>query len=209
MLVVGVANLEEPFSYLSILSEMQNHRPIDDYLDLNCVDLKPEIPNTEVDKLSYCERGYFYDFYPKSSFIKEPDFYVTGSGKCVSGYRYKAKPHIVKYLTKVIRNPEKTFWNTDIVDFAENEAKKDEQRRKKYDIISNHYVSMYLNYDEDIKTAVNLVKMLNPGGILLTHDDGVFPEIMKCYVNTKKNKVLEKVGPGIYKKVGEIKKEKV
>lgn len=197
MLLIGLGRLQESFTYLSILSEMKNHQPFEKYLDLNCVELRPEISGEEADKLSSF-RTPFYDYYPKSSFI-------IGSGDSA----HKVKPHITKYLKNVISDPEKTHWNTDIVKFADEQVKKDDDQRKKYDVISCNSVLQYVEPEEGRPTIINLVKMLNPGGILITtHTIKTknFNKSQGSMQNGINKKVLENVGNGIYKKVGEIKR---
>lgn len=182
MLIVGVADAQEPFSYLALLYEIKNGQPPKKYLDLHCVDLRPGIKDEDLKEFSFYDRVH-PPIYAASSFDN------TGPGD------YVVKQDIFDYLKNVFNNPEKTRWNTDIADFAQDEAHKDS--RKRYDVISCNHVLIYLKNNDAIQTAQNLVKLLKPGGILIARNSGERELIREEIPQRTK---LTEIAPGIFRK---------
>jgi len=202
MLIIGVADLEEPFTYLSIFNEMKNHQPIESYLDLNCVDLKPKISDSKIDQISYLTKYYDYGYFEDRYGESFP--WTSFFGEISSSKKYAILPKITEYLKKVLSDPKKAHWDTDVVDFALNETKKGKEG--KYDIISCNFVLDYLkDVKEEKETAFNLVNILNSGGLLIARGP-MFRFLIKNNINKNGNTVLQELSPGsgIYRKVSDV-----
>jgi chemotaxis methyl-accepting protein methylase len=181
VLAVGVANGEEPFSILSTTAHLTKQKPLEEVLDLHCVDLRSKLPNHFIDKKvspDLNNNRYIEKFAPTSF---DSELRLDSQGKPFSDYyrcdgalakRYVVKPHILEYLKKVFNdcdttNPQaKTHWNTHIVDFAK---KSDDAT---YDLISFNNVAVYLNKEEFADAYSNLCRMIKPGGFIITDPYG-------------------------------------
>lgn len=177
LLIAGVANAQEPFSYLTTIQAINPDKPLKKLVDLNCIDLKSRISSNDLVKYAKCP--YAPPKYAKSCF----DF---------DGKEYKVKHKIIKYLGKVFENPEKSRWNTYLEEFSKD------LKPNTYDIISANNILYYLDDNDEELTVENLHKSLKPGGIMITD--------IKYYQYFRDYDDMQEIKPGIYKKSGRLKK---
>lgn len=193
MMIVGVADGQEPVSIMAVMSELSGHKPLKEVVDLNCLDLNPK-PAIR-DKLGT------KPMYAATSFdeirVEMPHhFYATD---------YKLKPKIMAYLKSVYKNCNpmnpnvKSHWNTDVREFA----KKAES--EKYDVISYNNVAKYMDSDKDrISVMENLGRMLKVDGVLIT--DPTFSEVLSDTWSSNPKVIpgadkFIRLKPGIWKKI--------
>lgn len=156
ILIAGLGRAQEPLSYLAVIKDLSENKPLESLVDLHCVDLQPKISNTDLDNYAYLDT-------PKAPmFTKESFEYIkNGSGK--AHHHYKIKSDILEYLKEVFNNPQKTKWDTKIEEFSAKCPK------KSYDMISINNVLMYIDdFKVRTNTIKNISKMLKQGGILIT-----------------------------------------
>lgn len=192
ILVAGVADGQEPISLLASVSELTQHSPIEETLDLNLVDINP---------------------YPKIREISNRPIYAESSfEKLAEGTqpeRWQLKTGLRDYICRIYKNcvrpndpknPEaKSFWNTEIETFSKLYPS------KKYDIISFNNVRQYMSNKSVGKVLSDLAKMLEYGGIFITDPDdskdklGYFSG--RIYNLVPEHDEFIKLKPGIWKKV--------
>lgn len=156
MLIVGVADSQEPFSYLAVLKHIFNNTPINKQLQLHCVDLQSKPRKNKLFKDSFLD--YFYPRYAASSFIYDENHY----GKFDS-LHYRVDDEIFNYLYKVY-NSKNSKWETRIQDII------NDYPNEHFDIISiNNTLPYFLKIDKNgIDTAKKLVEILKPNGVIIT-----------------------------------------
>ena len=186
MLIVGVADSQEPFSYLASIKEIIGKKSLDKALNLNIVDLKSKPKDYEVYRFSYFDK-YYAPKFALSSFVKDeyPD--------C-----YRVKNDIYKYLSDTYNNKMKSKWETRV-----QEASLD-YPSESFDIISIQNVLPYIN-DKDGQESINLTlenlyRSLKPGGILIAD-----PYREGYSVSSPVFDKMTEIYDGIYKKAEEPK----
>lgn len=195
VLIAGVGKAQEPFSYLAVIKGLSKGKPLKDIIDLNCVDIQPQINNDDLEKYSY------YDFDGEPKFVKESFDYVEKS-PLGENRHYKVKADLVDYLKTVFNNPQKTKWDTGIEEFSKACPS------QTYDMISCNNTLLYLNSNEEkVKTIFNFSRMLKEGGILKTdqYGNGYLPfndEQKLAFERIQKIlNGLKKLAPGIWQKL--------
>ena len=156
ILITGVGKAQEPFSVLTVIKNMHNDKSLEAVVDLNCVDLQPQILMNKLDKYAYLDVGVFPKFAEDCfEYIQNPPYPKTTN--------YKIKPDILKYLEEVFNNPEKTKWDTKIQDFA---AKCPDNM---YDLIFFNNVLPYIFDLKDARiTMENFSRILKSDSLLIT-----------------------------------------
>lgn len=185
MLIVGVADSQEPFSYLAVINEIakkQNKR-LEDIIDLHTVDLQRKPWDIKIRKDSFFDAGCKPPF-AESSFYYDRDWH----GKSIM-YHWRVKKHICDYLENTYNNPQKSKWDTRIQDVANS------YNNESLDIISINNVLGYIDTAEaEILTLKQLIDKLKKGGFLIT--DPLNKDVL--YRNGISN--IEEIGFGIYQK---------
>lgn len=150
MLIVGVGEAQEPFSYLAVLKDLQQDKSLDEIVDLNCVDIQPQMSNQELRQYACLEKAETPKFALKS-------FEQTNEGL------YKVKENFIEYLQRTFNDKSKTHWNTSVNEYTANCP------REKYNLISMNHVLMYIE-DKSIKEKIinDVAKIMKPGGIFIT-----------------------------------------
>jgi chemotaxis methyl-accepting protein methylase len=170
VMVVGVGLGEEPVSILTTVSHLASQKPIDEVIDLHCVDLCSSsdralnVENHATLHLYHEEwRAQMIEKFARSSFEVEP----LPSQPEQALYRLK-KP-IQEYLKKVFAdcdpsNPQaSSHWETPIEDFSQTAP------GNSFDVISYNNVAMYLGSSAiEAETMNNLCRMVKPGCFLIT-----------------------------------------
>lgn len=183
MLIGGVADSQEPFSYLATIKSV-TQEPLDEVLDLNIVDIKDK-PD---DKLLF--RQSFYSGAGKPLFSKD-SFLETRKYRKLFGLnpKYRVDNDIYNYLKTTYSNPENSKWETRIQDAVE------EYPNENFDIISINNVIQYIADKEAAKSTLqNVVRILKPGGIFITDSFDTTREVL---LETEQ---MECLSSGIYRK---------
>lgn len=161
VLVAGIGGrAQEPFSYLTVVKDIMGTKPLNSAIELNCVDLQPEMSKEILDQCAY------FDGYPSPKFAKNSFKFIEHPPKG-SPSKYRVNREILSCLEKVFRNPKKTKWNTKIEDFCLTCPD------DTYDLISCKNTLLYV--ESGIKkffTIKNFTRMLKPKSILITDDYG-------------------------------------
>ena len=182
MLVVGIADSQEPYSYLASIKEVVGWRPLNKTLDLHIVDLKSKPNDYEVYRSSFFDNDCVPRF-ARSSFVKDKNI-----------ESYKVNSEIYKYLTDTYDNEQKSKWETRIQDASS------QYPPESFDIISIHNVLPYIkdrSGQEGIdSTLENLYISLKPGGILIAD-----PYHKEYSVSSEIFNIMEEIYDGIYRKI--------
>lgn len=210
MLIVGIGNSQEPFSYLATIQDIIKDEKLESVLDLHTVDLQSK-PTTQ--KLFY-DSYYQYKFPPEyatSSFIPNKNIFQPTNIKDLSpDYRlptalslvglndkqaellntnYRVNNDIFDYLHSTYENPQKSQWETRIQDASE------QYKDNNFDIISINNTLYYIsNPIERENTIDNIYRILKKGGILIS--DPYYGE----NEGFNSSNLFKKIGFGIYEK---------
>ncbi|MBE7703628.1 MAG: class I SAM-dependent methyltransferase [Cyanobacteria bacterium SIG28] len=158
MLIVGIGNSQEPFSYLATIKDIIKNNKLAQVLDLYIVDLQEKPSKEKLFNDSYYEFSYMPD-YAKSSFIyQENDKAICGYYK---GY-YRVNDEIYGYLNSTYDNKSKSQWETRIQEASEK------FEPEMFDIISINNTLGYILTGERIDTVKNLCRALKKDGIYIT-----------------------------------------
>ena len=156
MLIAGVANSEEPFSYLTSIKTIIKDKPIDDVLDLHIIDLQSKPDENKLYENSYIPCNI-------------PEFAKDGFVYCphpkYPSYNYRVTDELFDYLAKVYNDSSKSKWETrlqeEIINYPDNY----------FDIISANNILYYLENGENFQTYNNMCDKVNSGGYIITESD--------------------------------------
>ena len=185
MLIAGIGDSQEPFSYLAVIKNLIKDIPIAKSLDLNIVDLQSKPSKRDLFINSYYESRYEPAFVA-SSFVKDVrDNILYGVAR---GY-YRINDDIFNFLDSVYKNKSKSLWETQIQEAIKHYKSKD------FDIVS---INNTLGYIEDRNAVDNTVKevyrVLKKNGVFIT--DPHYDYLERTELIDK----FEKLNEGIYKK---------
>lgn len=195
VLVVGIANGEEPLSYLATINQVaQKHgKPLDEAVDLAMVDLQHSPSDVHPDYALGRDHLFKAPVKPPQTAVasfKTPD--RTKSGE------YEYCDSIRSYLENRLTDPEKTRFNTPVETFKAPDGG--------YDVVSCNNVLQYFT-DEQFGDAVkNILNLVKPGGLLIMRTDAggdeakAFREIPEFSSRFEK----DPAAPGIYRRKAEI-----
>ncbi len=157
MLIAGIGESQEPFSYLAVIKNLLKDKPLAEYLDLYIVDLQSKPDNKKLFEQSYCNE--FRPRYVQSSFIRD-----EGEKYGIKHpLYYRVKDEIFEFLKETYNNPEKSHWDTRIQEFMPK------IKPETFDIISINNTLGYIKNDcEIIKTIDKTVKALKQDGVFIT-----------------------------------------
>lgn len=187
MLIAGIGNSQEPFSYLAVINSQNPQKPLNEIVDMYAVDLQ-SLPNCRTlfknsiynaDKpINYAEKSFITD---DKHFIKN-DIPIN-----------RVKNSIYYYLLRVYNNFQKSKWETPIQTAIKT------YDDNFFDIISANNILPYVKLTSGDKASSDVLRemhrCLTPGGYLITDP--------KIYRFTKDSGILEKmqkIENGIYKK---------
>lgn len=183
MLLAGIGNSQEPFSYLAVIKSLTKGQNLSDVLDLNIVDLQSQPEKEQLFRNSYYDAGY----QPKFAFSS---FVYDHSENDISFSRYRIKDDIFEYLNSTYKDKNKSKFDSRIQE-AILECKNEE-----YDVISINNTLPYIkDENERIKTTQNVHRILKQGGIYIT--DPLLNFLEEANISDK----FQKIGWGIYKKI--------
>lgn len=185
MLIAGIGDSQEVFSYLAVIKRMINQADVRDFVDLNIVDLqsKPSGKKLRID--SFFDQGYKPDRFAPESFIKD----TTDYGQ--SCYReYRVKDDIFELVINSYKDKSKSKWNTRI-----QEAVKTYDDGS-FDIISANNTLMYIKDEDQIyETLRQMYRTLKQGGYLIVDPDYTY--LAKAGLSGK----FDYCNNGIYRKL--------
>lgn len=182
LLIIGVANSEEPFSYISTIKQLKKDKPLESFLDLYTMDLQSKPDYKKLFEDSYTLDECFPD-YAKDSFIYDPEHSEW------SFHKYRVTDDLFEFLHNTYNNPLKSKWETrlqeGVMEYPQNSL----------DIVSVNNVFYYLKEEEIYPAIENIYKVLKPGGYIITEDDDIIQH----------SKIFDRLGhvaEGIHKKLG-------
>ena len=186
MLIIGVADSQEPFSYLAVINEKVNGKALEDCLDLNTIDLQSKPLRSDLLKDSFYDTPFFPD-YAKRSFQND----MIGQG-IYTHCHYRVKDNIFNFLNNTYNDPQKSKWDTRV-----QEAIK-EYPDNKFDVVSANNILPYITPEQDIVDTIKEIKRtLKPNGYFIT-DPTKFSYMNEPGVMDN----LKEVSQGIYQKIG-------
>jgi Methyltransferase domain len=179
ILVPGIANGEEPVSLLAML-RTQGHK-LDD-IDLHMMDLQPSSRFLLTRSMGLA---------PNGSPVRPPEYGTVGFVPGKNGF-YELDDATTHYMQRCLANPKKTEWETPVqVGLAKHAD-------NTYDVVSCNNTLYYI--DDMIardQAHVDLVRILKPGGLLVTDVGTPNCELRELLARG----VLVKLYGGIYQKV--------
>ena len=183
MLIAGVGESQEPFSYLATIKSLCPDRKLTDILDLKTVDLQSKPSSQQLFSDSYFEYRYQPD-YAQSSFVVD----VRPSIKYPAIYSYyRVNDEIFKFLDDTYKN--NSLWDTRVQEAVKTFP--DEE----YDVISINNTLCYItDKDTRIDTVKNIYRTLKKGGTFITDPHYGFIE------EANLSDSFIKCAKGIYKK---------
>ncbi len=209
MLIIGVGNSQEPFSYMASIKGIIHDSPLNKNVDLYIVDLqsKPEYNKLRLDAFPNL---YPFETFPKyagKSFIKDVkyphseidikdlpplEYYIYH--KMHETYspskEYRVNDEILNFVNETYNNCEKAKWDSRIqeviTDYSDNE----------FDIVSANNVFGYLSDDDYLKTLKHIKRIMKTtDGYFIS--DPYFQDVQNSEVlSTFRNLYL-----GIYQKI--------
>ena len=211
MLIIGIGNSQETFSYLAAIKSILKNRPLNKNLDLYTVDLQSKPDDKKIRLDAFYDAFYDYDTKPKfaaDSFIKDRKFpketptgidpvltllkkyFKTQKEKEVLNYR--VNDEILDFVKTAYNNPSKSKWDSRIQDVITTYPD------DKFHITSANNILPYITPDGDIlNTLKHIKRTLKPGGYFIT-EPYKQPEFIR------KSKILDdmkEIFDGIYQKI--------
>ena len=185
MLIAGIGQSQEPFSYLAAIKEIIGKQRLEDVLDLNTIDMQAKPP-----KDILFEDAFMYDTetpqFAQSSFIQ--DKFVKGLLTVRNGYRVNNS--IFNYLYHTYNNKQKALWAKRLQDEIVSYP------TESFDVVSVNNVIGYINDDEEYyKTLKNLHRIIKPNGYIITD-----LEFLDEYAKVSDRNDFKQVGYGIFQK---------
>lgn len=204
MLIIGIGNSQEPFSYLASIKGILKERPLKDNLNLNVVDLQSK-PTLQKLKQSAFSDLFDYEVYPrfaKSSFVKEsysdwltpkkqkeeynPHLFIDLMRKPkVKATSDRVNDEIFDFLRETYDNPQKARWDSRVQDVIK------EYPDRNFDVISANNVLPYIvSENEYMETLSNIVRTIKPNGYFITDpyefekpvkDSGILDPLTQVY----------------------------
>ena len=218
MLIVGVGNSQEPFSYLASIKGIMEDSLLKNNIDLHTVDLQSKPKHLELKKCSFCDL-YDYQSFPKyagRSFVKDnynnwlerkPQktelapigqllIYNQKSYIPKESLHWRVNDEVFNCLETTYNNPKKSMWESRIQDIIKDYP--DNQ----FDIISANNVIPYItafSLSEMSHTIKNMMRILKPNGYIIT--DPYKNEYHTIEI-ANSNKMKE-IFSGIYQKIND------
>ena len=185
MLIAGIGQSQEPFSYLAAIKEIIGERRLEDVLELNTIDLQAKPP-----KDILFEDAFMYDTetpqFAQSSFIR--DKFVKGLSTVRNGYRVNNS--IFNYLYHAYNNKQKALWAKRLQDEIVSYP------TESFDVVSVNNVIGYINDDEEYyKTLKNLHRIIKPNGYIITD-----LEFLDEYATVNDRNDFKQISYGIFQK---------
>jgi len=187
MLICGIANSQEPFSYLATIKDLKKEEKLVDILDLHTIDLQSRPVKKKLFKDAFLTSPWEAE-YALSSFV-EDKYHHGVAPNC----RFRVNDEIFKYLQTTYNNPKKSLWETRLQDAI----KKYED--EKFDVVSINNTLYYIEKPEEIfETLRHVYRILKPNGIFITD-----PNKYKYMLESEVMDNLKEIMSGIYQKTNQ------
>lgn len=188
MLIAGVGNSQEPYSYLAIINSQNPKKSLYNIVDMYTVDLQ-SLPNCRTLFKNSIYNSQEPIKYAKQSFITDNKHNIDKNTPI-----NRVQNSIYYYILRVYNNIRKAKWETPI----QNAIKSYDDNF--FEVISANNILPYVKLTNGDKVCTNVLnemyRCIVPGGYLITD-----PQV---YRFTKKSIILEKmnkIADGIYKKI--------
>ena len=185
MLIAGIGDSQEVFSYLAVIKRMLNQANIKDSVDLNIIDLqsKPTDKNLRIN--SFYDHSHAPDRFAQDSFIKD----TTDYGQ--EWYQeYRVKDDIFELVKDTYRNKKKSKWNSRVQEAIKT------YDDESFDIISSNNTLGYIRDEKQVyETLRQMYRCLKRGGYLIV--DPHYTYIAKSGLSDKLSYIFD----GIYQKL--------
>ena len=218
MLIVGIGNSQEVFSYLATIKGIIKDKKLSKYVDLYVVDLqsKPSSKKLRLDSFSDLLPYEKFPEYAGKSFIKDEKFpkpeldintispldhylYLKKILLCNKKPKlshnaekdYRVNDEILDFVNAAYNNPEKSKWDSRIQDVILNYP--DEN----FGIISANNVFGYINDNDYLSVLKNIKRTLKTGGSFIS-DPYVDPDYIK---SSEVLSTFNQLYKGIYQKI--------
>ena len=186
ILIAGIGQSQEPFSYLAAIKEIIGEKRLEDVLELNTIDLQAKPPKDVLFEHAFLLEGEEPAF-AKSSFIQ--DKFVKGLWTIIRGYRLNN--NIFNYLSHTYNNKQKSLWAKRLQDEIVSYP------TESFDVVSVNNVVGYINDDEEYyKTLKNLHRIIKPNGYIITDY-----EFLDEYIQVGDKNDFKEIGFGIFEKI--------
>lgn len=183
MLIAGIGESQEPFSYLATIKSLFKDSNLTDILELKTVDLQSRPTRKQLFKHSYFEYPYEPD-YARTSFIK--DVRSDMRYKNSNSY-YRVNDEIFDFLNNAYK--QNSLWDMRLQEAVKTFA--DEE----FDIISiNNTIAYITDKDSRINTINDIYRTLKKNGTFIT--DPYYNFIKEANLSER----FFKIADGIYKK---------
>ena len=183
MLIGGIGESQEPFSYLATLKSLFQDSKLSEILDLKTIDLQSKPTKEKLFKQSYFEYNWEPN-YASSSFVRDVQDNIRYNN-VVSCYR--VNDEIFEFLNKTYE--QRSMWDTRLQDAVK--ILPDEE----FDLISiNNTIGYITDFKTRIATLQNIYRLLKKDGIFIT--DPYYAYIEEANLE---NKFIKKAD-GIFKK---------
>lgn len=155
-LIIGIGQGQELHSVIAGIKSIFPNKELRKVVNIDCVDLQPELPKEEFIKQNYITREI--GFLPEN--IKET-FYRSYDNP--SYIQYKFKQDIIDCAYDTLYNGKNTKWDTKAEDFVTDCAP------AKYNIVFMNNVLMYMEDTLEKRNIIkNIDKILKPNGFIIT-----------------------------------------
>lgn len=187
MLIAGIGNSQEPFSYLAVIKDLFQNKNLKEILDLHTIDLQSKPKNKKLKLDSFLDFGNSSGpEYAKSSFVED-------DGCKYGGFyfqKHRVNDEIFDYLKNVYNNKKKALWENRLQEAIKKYSD------KTFDIVSINNTIPYIEKRVDIEaTLQNVVRVLKDGGVFIT-DPCKFDYVKTSGILNN----LKEVREGIFKK---------
>lgn len=188
MLIGGIGDSQEPFSYLATIKQIIKDRKLKDALDLRIVDLQSKPKTKDLFENSFFDHSW-EPAYARSSFVIDKDNYERFD-TCY----YRVNDEIFNFLKMTYNDSYKSHWDTRIQEDIKNYP------TESFDIISMNNTLPYIRDQEKIdETLRHIYRILKPNGIFIT-DPCLYSNMEMS--NVTKNCI--EIAEGIYKKTDKL-----
>ncbi len=187
MLIAGIADSQEPFSYLAVIQNILGKKSLDKAVDLHIIDLQSKPDEVKLFGDSFLDDP-FEPLFAKDSFVKDEVWVYGFKDKTYRSYR--VKDEIYNYLNKTYNNPKKSIWDARVQDAIK------EFPDESLDVVSINNTFMYIEDSEELQATLdNVFRTLKKGGYFITdpYKNNSF-EASKIFDN------MDDIYMGIYKK---------
>lgn len=186
LLIIGIGNSQEPFSYLASIKSILKEKPLNKNLGLYTVDLQSKPSEDNIWQHAFYDGCYEDNIEPRfalDSFVKDRRIFrkpekIEASYESLYTYLYllnqkreqtnenlyyRVNDEILNFLKNTYNNPEKSKWDSPIQEAIL------EYPDKTFDIISANNVLPYIiSEDEILKTINRIRRTLKTGGYFIT-----------------------------------------